>query len=185
MLRAIIFSVLALVVLMFVARSCGLTPEQVEARVLLADLNAEEGQAYRTANRSQPGVIELPSGLQVILLREGGGPIPQSHDWVVVHYRGEHIDGRVFEDSLRRGEPATLPVDRSIAGWQEALVSLPVGSRARLVIPPDLAYGRAGGGPIGPEETLVFELELMAIVDRPVPLERDALQQSVPGLGRE
>jgi len=183
MLRTIIFSVAALVVLMFVARSCGITPEQVESRIILAELNAQEGNAYRAVNRLRDGVVEFPSGLQVEVLQLGSGPIPLLEDWVAVHYRGLHIDGRVFDDTRRHEDPAIAPVERTIQGWQQVLVAMPVGSRVRLVIPPQQAYGVAGGGPIGPEETLVFELELIAIVDAPKPLERDALQQAVPGLG--
>lgn len=185
MLRTIIFSFAALIVLMFVARSCGITPEQVESRIILAELNAEEGEAYRAANRLREGVVELPGGLQVEVLHFGSGPVPMLEDWVAVHYRGMHIDGRVFEDTRRQGDPAVAPVERTIQGWQQALVAMPVGSSVRLVIPPQQAYGVAGGGPIGPEETLVFELELLEIVAAPKPLERDALQQAVPGLGSE
>ncbi|MGL1832699.1 FKBP-type peptidyl-prolyl cis-trans isomerase [Rhodocyclaceae bacterium SMB388] len=183
MLRAILFSLAALVMVAVFARSCGLTPEQIESRVLLADLNAEEGATYRSANRARPGVIELPDGLQVEFRTVGEGPTPAAEDWVEVHYRGAHIDGRVFEDTFRRGDPAIVPIAKTIAGWQRALVGMPVGSYVRLVIPPQLAYGVVGGGPVGPEETLVFELELRAIVEAPKAEERDALQQRVPGLG--
>jgi FKBP-type peptidyl-prolyl cis-trans isomerase FkpA len=183
-LRIIIFSLFALVALALGARGCGVTPEQVEATMLLAELNAEEGAAYRSENRRREGVIELPSGLQLETVRLGDGVVPKIDEWVVVHYRGQHLDGRVFEDSWRRGDPAVLPVNRAIVGWQQALVAMPVGSRVRLVIPPELAYGRAGGGPIGPEETLLFEVELLERVDPPRAQEREALQQAVPGLSR-
>jgi len=183
MLKTIVFSLLALVALAFGARGCGITPEQVEARVLLAELNSEEGQAYRAGNRSRAPVVELPSGLQIEALRLGDGAMPSPDDWVVVHYRGQHLDGRIFEDSWRRGEPATLPLERAIEGWRQALVLLPEGSLVRLVIPPRLAYGREGGGPIGPEETLVFDVELLAITAPTANPERDPLQQAVPGLG--
>ena len=182
MLRAILFSLAALVVVMLVARSCGLTPGEIESRLLLAELNAEEGAAFRSANRQRPGVIELPSGLQIQWLLKGDGVVPEPTDWVVVHFRGYHIDGRVFDDSFRRGDPAVVPIERMIEGWRRALMDMPVGSRVRLVIPPDLAYGRAGGGAIGPEETLQFELELLAIAPAPQPLERDESQMRVPGL---
>jgi FKBP-type peptidyl-prolyl cis-trans isomerase FkpA/FKBP-type peptidyl-prolyl cis-trans isomerase FklB len=182
MLRAILFSLAALVVLMIVARSCGLTPEQVESQVMLAELNAEEGIAFRRENRARPGVVELPGGLQVEMLTRGEGTIPSESDWVVVHYRGLHIDGRVFEDSRRRGDPAVVPIERVIEGWRRALVAMPVGSSVRLTIPPELAYGRPGGGPIGPEETLIFELELLAIGSAPEPVVRDPSQMPVPGL---
>jgi FKBP-type peptidyl-prolyl cis-trans isomerase FkpA len=181
-LRTILLSLLALVAVFFVARSCGLTPEQVESQILLAELNEEEGSAFRAANALRPGVLTLPSGLQVEMLRPGNGAVPAEDDWVEVHYRGSHIDGRTFQDSWRSEDPATVLVARTIPGWREALVAVPVGSRVKLVVPPALAYGRAGGGAIGPEETLVFELELLAIVVPEAPPERDELQQPVPNL---
>lgn len=184
MLRVILVSLAALVVVAIVMHSSGLTPGEAERQLLLAELNAEEGAAYRNANRLRPGVLALPDDLQVEVLELGDGAQPHGDDWVQVHYRAAHIDGRVFEDSRRGGEPATVPVNRTIAGWQRVLVDTPVGSRLRLVIPPALAYGRGGGGPVGPEETLVFEIELLAIVPAPESpaTERDPLQQAVPGL---
>lgn len=184
MLKAIFFSLFAFVAVAVGARGCGLTPAQVEAKVLLAELNVEEGDAFRSANRRRDGVIELSGGLQVEMLTLGNGPTPVVDDWVIVHFRGTHIDGRVFDDSRRHGVPAVVPLERTIAGWQRVLVGLPVGSHVRLVIPPGLAYGRAGGGPIGPEETLVFELELIGLTEPPKPQVRDAWQQPVPGLKR-
>ena len=182
MLRTILFSLAALVMVMFAARSCGPSPGQIEAQLMLADLNIEEGTAYRTKNRSRSGVIELPDGLQFEWRIRGDGSLPEEGDWVVVHYRGMHIDGRVFDDSHRRGDPAVVPLQGVIEGWQRALVGMPVGSQVRLVIPPELAYGRPGGGPIGPEETLIFELELLAIESAPEPVVRDPSQMRVPGL---
>jgi FKBP-type peptidyl-prolyl cis-trans isomerase FkpA len=181
-LRTILLSLLALVAVFFVARSCGLTPEQVESQILLAELNEEEGSVFRAANALRSEVLTLPSGLQVEMLRPGDGAVPAEDDWVEVHYRGSHIDGRTFQDSWRSGDPATVLVARTIPGWREALVSVPVGSRLKLVVPPALAYGRAGGGPVGPEETLVFELELLGIVVPAAAPERDELQQPVPNL---
>src|SRR5690606_22124941 len=125
------------------------SPQQVEERILLAGLNAEEGAAFRSANRARAGVVELPGGLQVEVLEAGSGSLPQENDWVVVHYRAQHVDGRVFDDSWRRGEPVTLPLAQTIEGWRRVLPSLPVGSRIRLVVPPELAYG-GGRGVIGP-----------------------------------
>jgi len=182
MAKVILFSLAALLFVFLGARSCGLTPEQIEDRILLADLNAEEGAAYRHAQAGQPGVVSLANGLLVEMLREGYGEVPLDTDWVQVHYRGQHIDGREFENSWRRGEPATLPVDRTIAGWQQVLTAMPVGTRLRMILPPELAYGRAGGGVIGPEETVVFELELLAIVIPAAPPAWDPAQQPVPGL---
>jgi FKBP-type peptidyl-prolyl cis-trans isomerase FkpA len=182
MLRVILFSLLALVVVFVVAHSLGLTPEQVEDQILLADLNAEEGAAYRAANGREPGVVTTATGLQVEVLLEGDGPIPVEDDWVQVHYRGMHIDGREFENSWRKREPATVIVRNTIPGWRQALLSIPVGTRIRLVLPPELAYGRPGGGHIGPEETLVFELELLGIVDPTSPRDQDEWEKPVPGL---
>ncbi len=182
MLRVILFSLLALVVVFFGARSCGLTPEQIEDRILLAELNAEEGAAYRHANGQRAAVVTLGSGLQVEMLREGDGPVPTEDDWVRVHYRGWHVDGREFENSWRKQEPATVAVADTIPGWRQALVAIPVDTRLRLVLPPELAYGRPGGGPIGPEETLIFELELLAIVAPDPVRERPEWEQPVPGL---
>lgn len=182
MLKVILFSLLALVMVFLGARSCGLTPEQVEDRILLTELNVEAGDAFRRENAARPGVVTWPSGLQVEVIAEGAGAIPTAEDWVRVHYRGRHIDGREFENSWRRGEPATVTVARTIPGWREVLVEIPVGTHLRLVIPPDLAYGRTGGGVIGPEETLVFELELLAIVQPEVPPEVQEWERPVPGL---
>lgn len=182
MLKVIVLSLAALMIVWIVAQSLGLTPEQIEDRILLADINAEEGAAYRAANALRDGVIAFPSGLQLELLTAGTGPVPAAGDWVRVHYRGWHIDGREFENSWRRDEPATVTPERTIAGWRQALTEAPVGSRLRLVIPPEMAYGRAGGGHIGPEETLIFELELLdIIVPEPRP-EIPAWERPVPGL---
>lgn len=182
MLRVILFSLVALVFVFLGARACGLTPEQIEDQILLADLNVQEGAAYRAANRERDGVVTLANGLQVEVLREGDGPVPTEDDWVQVHYRGWHVDGREFENSWRKGEPATVTVSGTIPGWRQALVSIPVGTRVKLVLPPELAYGRPGGGIIGPEETLVFELELLAIVEPDRPRERPEWEKPVPGL---
>lgn len=184
MLRVILFSLAALVVLMFVSRQFGVTPGEIEDRLLLSELNAEDGLAYLQKNAQRPGVVQFPEGLQVEVVRMGEGDIPLPEDWVRVHYLGEHIDGRVFEDTFRRDEAAVFPVEKTIPGWQMVLTQMPVGTRARVVIPPKLAYGARGGGVIGPEETLVFELELLAIVEPPKPVERTPDQHPVPGLHR-
>jgi FKBP-type peptidyl-prolyl cis-trans isomerase len=182
MLRTLLVSALLLVGLYFIWQGSDVSPQRAQDRILLAGLNAEEGAAFRTANRQRAGVVELQHGLQVEMLEAGEGAIPSAHDWVVLHYRGEHIDGRVFDDSRRRGEPSVLPIERSIEGWRRVLPSTPTGSRLRLVVPPSLAYGAEGGGPIGPEETLVFEIELLSIAAPPTEIERDPSQMAVPGL---
>lgn len=182
MAKLVLYSLAALLFLFFGARACGVTPQQVEDRLLLAELNAEEGAAYRAQMASQPGVVMLPSGLLVELLHEGAGAVPSTEDWVLLHYRGWRIDGREFDSSWRTDTPATLPVERAIVGWQQALTAAPVGSRLRLITPPDLAYGRSGAGIIGPEETLLFELELLAIVEPEAPPELAEWEKPVPNL---
>jgi len=127
--------------------------------------NLKEGEAYLAANKAKPGVVALPSGLQYKILTPGSGPRPAASDTVVCNYSGKLIDGTEFDSSYKRGQPATFPVGQVIKGWTEALQLMPVGSKWELVIPPNLAYGDRGtnGGPIGPNETLVFEVELMSI----------------------
>lgn len=182
MARVILISLVALAAVYLVARGCGLTPVQVEDRRILAELNAEEGARYLEENRHRPGVVTLPGGVQVEMLRRGTGPVPAGDDLVSVHYRGLHLDGREFDSSYRRGEPSVIPVERTIPGWRLVLADLPVGSRVRLVIPPEQAYGPSGSGAIGPEETLIFELELLSILEPEAPPEHDPLQDPVPGL---
>ncbi len=182
MLRVILLSLAALVAVFLVARSSGLTPQQIEDRVLLATLNAEEGTDYRRREAARPGVVRLSSGVLVEVLVPGDGEVPALEDWVRVHYRGWRIDGREFDNSWRREEPATLPVARAIAGWQDVLAQSPVGTRMWLVTPPERAYGRSGAGVIGPDETLVFELELLAIVPPPATQARAEWEQPVPNL---
>lgn len=180
--RLIIICLLLLGGVYLAARGLGLTPEQIEDQVLLAELNVAEGAAFRAENAQRPGVVTLADGLQVEVLVEGQGPYPGTEDWVRVHYRGWRVDGREFENSWRRGEPATVTVDRTIPGWQAVLVSVPVGSRVKLVVPPELAYGRPGSGIIGPEETLLFELELLGIVEPQVAHEPAEWEKPVPNL---
>jgi FKBP-type peptidyl-prolyl cis-trans isomerase len=106
----------------------------------------------------------LPSGLQYKILKEGTGPKPAATDTVVCHYRGTLISGKEFDSSYKRGQPATFPLNRVIKGWTEAVQLMPVGSKWQLFIPPDLAYGPNGAGPdIGPNATLIFEVELISI----------------------
>ena len=126
--------------------------------------NREEGQAFLAANARRPEVVTLPSGLQYEVVREGTGAKPKASDTVEVHYHGTLIDGTVFDSSVRRGTPATFGVTQVIPGWVEALQLMPVGSKWKLYIPSELAYGAQGaGGAIGPHTTLVFEVELLGI----------------------
>lgn len=122
------------------------------------------GKAFLEANKKKEGVVELPSGLQYRIIKEGNGPKPTLTDKVKTHYHGTTIDGKVFDSSVERGEPISFPVTGVIKGWTEALQLMPVGSKWELVIPYDLAYGERGSGPkIGPYATLIFEVELLGI----------------------
>ena len=126
--------------------------------------NKKEGEDFLAANKSKEGVVTLPSGLQYKILKEGTGPKPSATDSVVCNYRGTLINGTEFDSSYKRGQPATFPVNGVIKGWTEALQLMPVGSKWQLFIPPDLAYGQRGAGAdIGPNATLIFEVELLSI----------------------
>jgi FKBP-type peptidyl-prolyl cis-trans isomerase len=136
---------------------------------MLAELNREEGERFLAENARRPEVRVLRSGLQVELLAQGTGARPQPEDYVTVHYEGRLIDGRIFDSTRVRGEPATLKLANVIPGWREALAHLQEGARARLFVPAELAYGDRRVGPvIGPNSTLVFDVELLAVAsDRP------------------
>ena len=124
----------------------------------------DEGTAYRETYAQKDGVTKTESGLLYEVLVEGDGPKPTASDTVTTHYHGTLISGEVFDSSVDRGQPASFPVGGVIRGWTEALQSMCVGSKWRLVIPPELAYGERGaGGLIGPHTTLVFEVELLEI----------------------
>jgi FKBP-type peptidyl-prolyl cis-trans isomerase FklB len=126
--------------------------------------NKQTGDAFLASNKAQEGVITLPSGLQYKILKEGAGPKPAATDSVVCNYRGTLLDGTEFDSSYKRGQPATFQVNGVIKGWTEALQLMPVGSKWQLVIPSDLAYGDRGAGQqIGPNSTLIFEVELLSI----------------------
>ncbi len=123
------------------------------------------GGKFLAENKAKEGVVALPSGLQYKILKEGNGPKPKASDTVKCHYEGRLTDGTVFDSSIRRGEPAEFPVGGVIQGWVEALQLMPVGSKWQLYIPSELAYGTHGAGQaIGPDETLIFDVELLAIV---------------------
>lgn len=130
-----------------------------------AEQNLQDGLAFLAENSGQEGVVQLESGLQYKVLTEGTGRKPGLKDKVKCHYHGTLIDGTVFDSSVQRGKPAEFPVSGVIGGWVEALQLMPVGSKYRLFIPPDLAYGpRGAGGTIGPNSTLIFDVELLEIV---------------------
>jgi FKBP-type peptidyl-prolyl cis-trans isomerase FklB len=128
-----------------------------------ADKNSKESEKFLAENKAKPGVKTTASGLQYKVEKEGSGTPPKETDTVVVNYRGTLIDGTEFDSSYKRGEPATFPVNRVIKGWTEALQLMKPGAKYQLFIPPDLAYGPGGtGGDIGPNATLVFEVELIS-----------------------
>lgn len=127
--------------------------------------NLEKGLIFLAENAKKAGVVELPSGLQYKILKEGDGEIPVATDEVKCHYHGTLIDGTVFDSSVERGQPAVFPVNGVIQGWVEALQLMSTGSKWRLFIPPGLGYGERGaGGVIGPNTTLIFDVELLEIV---------------------
>ena len=130
-----------------------------------AELNAAAGKEYQEMMRHKSGVVTLPSGLQYEIIKEGKGAKPKATDKVRVHYHGTLINGVVFDSSVERGEPAEFPLNAVIPGWTEILQLMPVGSKWRVVIPSELAYGSRGAGDvIRPNMTLIFEIELLDIV---------------------
>jgi FKBP-type peptidyl-prolyl cis-trans isomerase FklB len=129
------------------------------------DQKKAEGQAWLKQNLQKEGVKELAGGLQYKVLEEGDGPSPSPSDNVRVHYTGKLLNGKVFDSSVKRGEPAEFVVGQVIKGWQMALQQMQVGDKWMLYIPPELAYGERGSRPaIGPNEVLVFEVELLEIL---------------------
>ena len=144
--------------------------QQQEAKRLAAvETNKKEGAAFLAANATKPGVITLPSGLQYKIMVAGTGPKPTADDQVVCNYRGTLLDNTEFDSSYKRGQPATFGVTGVIKGWTEALQLMPVGSKWQLFIPSDLAYGERGKGPIEPNATLIFEVELLSIQPKTPP----------------
>jgi FKBP-type peptidyl-prolyl cis-trans isomerase len=126
--------------------------------------NLQEGQAFLDANRAKAGVSTTPSGLQYQVLSAGTGASPTASDRVTVHYIGKLLDGTEFDSSVRRGEPATFPLNGVIPGWTEGVQLMKVGGKTRFFIRPELAYGERGAGEvIGPHSTLIFEVELLSI----------------------
>ena len=141
--------------------------QQQEKMKEAAGKNKTEGDKFLAENKSKEGVVTLPSGLQYKILKEGTGPKPAAADTVICNYKGTLLDGTEFDSSYKRGQPATFPVSGVIKGWTEALQLMPVGSTWQLFIPSDLAYGpRGAGAEIGPDATLIFEVELISIQDK-------------------
>ncbi len=140
-----------------------LQAKQQERMKAQGEKNKKEGEDYLAKNKSKEGVKTLPSGLQYKVITEGKGKSPKATDTVTVQYRGTLIDGTEFDSSYKRGQPATFPVNGVIKGWTEALQLMKEGSKWQLVIPSELAYGEKGGGPIGSNAVLIFEVELVSI----------------------
>ena len=126
----------------------------------------EAGQAFLAENALRANVVTTASGLQYEVLTSGDGAAPGPDDMVTTHYHGTFIDGRVFDSSVERGAPSAFPLDRVIRGWQEGLQLMKVGDKWKLYVPPDLAYGEHGTSGVGPNETLIFEVELLNVQRR-------------------
>ncbi|WP_407295090.1 FKBP-type peptidyl-prolyl cis-trans isomerase [Stutzerimonas zhaodongensis] len=129
-----------------------------------AEAAAGEGKAFLAKNAEREGVTTLPSGLQYEVLKAGEGAKPGAEDHVRTHYHGTLVDGTVFDSSYQRGQPAEFPVGGVIAGWTEALQLMPAGSKWRLYVPSELAYGAQGVGSIPPHSVLVFDVELLDVL---------------------
>jgi FKBP-type peptidyl-prolyl cis-trans isomerase FklB len=128
-----------------------------------AAANLKAGQEFLEKNKTNPGVVALSSGLQYEILTESSGPKPAASNKVTCHYHGTLIDGTVFDSSVRRGQPATFPLNAVIKGWTEGLQLMPTGSKWRFFIPPHLGYGeRQVSAEIGPNSTLIFDVELLS-----------------------
>lgn len=135
--------------------------EQLKA---VKEKNKAEGLAFLEQNKKKEGVVTLPNGLQYKVISSGNGPSPKATDTVKVHYKGTLIDGREFDSSYRRGEPAVFPLNKVIKGWTEGLQLMKVGDKWTLYIPSELGYGENGAGEmIGPNSTLIFDVELLGI----------------------
>lgn len=151
------------------AEECNMTIQQ-KLQQYMAEKNTkakEDGIKFLEANKQKPGVVTLPSGLQYEIIKQGTGPIPKATDTVKAHYAGSLIDGKEFDNSYKRGEPITIPVTGVIQGWVQALQMMPVGSKWKLYIPSDLGYGdRGAGGAIPGGAVLIFEIELLEIVNK-------------------
>ena len=144
-----------------------MTIKQSEKRNAMAEKNRKEGETFLAENKTKEGVKTLPSGIQYKVVKEGTGKNPKATDGVVAHYRGTLIDGTEFDSSYQRNEPATFKLDQVIKGWTEAVVLMKEGAKWQIFIPSNLAYGENGAGPIEPNATLVFDVELIKIISDP------------------
>jgi len=142
----------------------GISDKLFQVKNERAAVNLKAGEDFLEINRQRPGVTALASGLQYEVIREGNGVKPGAASKVTCHYHGTLIDGTVFDSSVKRGQPANFPLNMVIKGWTEGLQLMPVGSKWRFFIPPDLGYGnRQVSAEIGPNSTLIFEVELIGV----------------------
>lgn len=141
----------------------GVAEQLAALKAAKAEANLKEGMAFLEANKNKPGVFTTDSGLQYEIIAEGHGAKPKSTQTVTCHYHGTLLNGTIFDSSVKRGAPASFPLNRVISGWTEALQMMPVGSKWRLYLPPHLAYGNMQVGSIPPNSTLIFEVELLGI----------------------
>jgi FKBP-type peptidyl-prolyl cis-trans isomerase len=143
--------------------------ERIVAANALAAKNKKAGEAFLAENKKKEGVVTLDSGLQYKILKAGDGKTPSVDDTVACHYRAAFIDGTELDSSYKKNKPVDVPLKGAIKGWSEALQLMPVGSEWQLFIPPSLAYGEAGAprSRIGPNSTLIFDVELVSIKDKP------------------
>jgi FKBP-type peptidyl-prolyl cis-trans isomerase FklB len=146
-----------------------LNARKEEKRRVQGEKNKAEGEAFLSENKSKPGVVTLPDGLQYKVIAEGSGEKPKPEDSVTVNYRGTLIDGTEFDSSAKHGRPATFQVGRVVPGWTQALTNMPTGAKWQLFIPANLAYGERGNPSIAPNATLLFDVELLSIQPPPPP----------------
>lgn len=143
----------------------GVADQLAQLKAEKAAANLKEGQAFLAANKEKGGVVELPSGLQYEIITQGTGPKPSASNEVTCHYHGTLINGTIFDSSVQRGRPASFPLNMVIKGWTEGLQLMPTGSKWRFFIPPHLGYGdRQVSAQIGPNSTLIFEVELISFI---------------------
>lgn len=143
----------------------GVADQLAQLKAEKAAANLKEGQAFLAANKEKEGIVELPSGLQYEIITQGTGPKPSASNEVTCHYHGTLINGTIFDSSVQRGRPASFPLNMVIKGWTEGLQLMPTGSKWRFFIPPHLGYGeRQVSAQIGPNSTLIFEVELISFI---------------------
>jgi FKBP-type peptidyl-prolyl cis-trans isomerase FklB len=149
----------------------GLEKDMEQKQAVVAQKNKADGDKFLAENKTKPGVKTTASGLQYKVEKEGKGTSPKANDMVTVNYRGTLIDGTEFDSSYKRGQPATFPVGGVIRGWTEALQLMKPGAKYQLVIPPTLGYGERGAGrDIGPNSTLIFDVELIDVKSSNTPM---------------